>query len=462
MRVGRLLVVLAVVATACGGEDVDRSGSTDTTRSPATAGSTAVPDTQPPPLTAPATSLVEPTWPEFGDAVTLGPPDPALLPASPADEIDWTAVGRGWALIDHGAMYADPASPDERGLYLLSPDDVVYGVSALPADGSGIAVASSDGRMVLLHRSDSACTSGCSCPDDAATMTQVSGYALLDLRASSARPIIDPVEVSVCDPGVFSREVRFTTDGQGILVSETWRTSDLNHATRVRLSRVEVTSGTWSTILDEPIDASTPARRAGSWISVIEVGSGQLVTSTPDGIWLRDARGAQIRRLDAPDTSCHLARSWDAGSVLAWCPVTPGELSAPPGVPAEECYTSGLWLVPLDGTPARTLAISLDEHGDLSCWSGYVDAAPLGDWIAAQVGGDGCSDDVVVIAPDGAVTTWMPPDLADPCTESLIGVRSGAWLISADSYSSADNGIYAVTPAGSTRTQLPAGRIFVL
>ncbi len=118
--------------------------------------------------------------------------------------------------------------------------------------------------------------------------------------------------------------------------------------------------------------------------------------------------------------------------------------------------------MPLDGTPARTLAISLDKHGDLSCWSGYVDAAPLGDWIAAQVGGDGCSDDVVVIAPDGAVTTWMPPDLADPCTESLIGVRSGAWLISADSYSSADNRIYAVTPAGSTRTQLPAGRIFVL
>lgn len=467
MRHRTALVVLAVLVAACG--DGNRSQPTPGSDAPPVTSApssepvptTAVPST--PPVTAPPTSVVESTAPPADEGVTLGAPAPALLPASPPDEIDWSTVGPGWLLIDHpwgyGGPYVEPATLDERGLYLVSPDGLVSGASALRTDGSRVVSASEDGRLVLLERYDPVCEAGCECPADAAVTSQAYGYALLDLSTTTLRPLVDPVAVSVCEPGVFVREVDFTVDGTGIWVSETWST-EAYRVERVRLSRVEIASGAWTTIVDEPVDVDQAAAPSTWGISTVELDDGRIIVTTRAGTRLLDRGGEPLRELAAPDT-CELVRPWDANHVLARCTVPPGAYPAPPDVSPEECRTSGLWLIAIDGSPAQPLAIPLDERGFLSCWAGYADAAPLGDWLAVGVGGDGCSDDVVLISADGSVTPWMPADLATSCTEVLLGVRNGAWLLGA-SPESGDRGIYEVTPDGSTLIDLPSGEIIVL
>ncbi len=466
-------VLLAAVVAACG--DSDDPGSTSgitsssvtssTFAEPSTTSTRAVaPDaTNPPTTSTPDTGVVESTVSTPEGAVTLGAPDPALLSALPSDAIDWTAVGPGWLLIDHpmghGGPFVEPTTLDQRGLYLVAPDDTVYGVSALPSDGSRIVAVSNDGRQVLLESNDQACADGCSCPDDAAVMSQAYGLVLLDLTTTGMQPVIDPVPVSVCRPGVFRREAEFTANGRGIWVSETWYTDD-SRPMNVRLSRVELITGAWVTIIDEPVAIDETAAPSSWSISVVELVDGRIVTTTDDGAWLREADGAAIRELDTPGTSCTLDRAWGADDVVARCMVPVGEFPAPPEVPTDQCRTSGLWSIPLDGSVARPLAIPFDDRGYLQCWAGYATAEQIGDELAVQVGGDGCSDDVVLFSAEGVVTRWVP-DFEGSCTESLFGVRNGAWLIGAWPEDGAGF-VYEVTGDGVTRLELPSGQIIVL
>ena len=192
---------------------------------------------------------------------------------------------------------------------------------------------------------------------------------------------------------------------------------------------------------------------------MVELDDGRIVVDTPTGSWVRGTDGSPLRELDVPHAGCELQRIWDADHVLARCPASASEFPLPPDVPVDQCPASGLWLVAVDGAPPQLLAVPLN-NGYVDCWSGYGRAEQLGDELAVGVGGDGCSDDVVLIAADGTVTRWLP-DFADSCTESLLGVRGQAWLISA-SPEDGDTVVYEVTPEGSTRIELPPGWITVI
>lgn len=335
------LVVLVAVVAACGDGNglQSRLGSTPPPIADAASAepvpTTAVPPTQP--ITAPPTSRLEPSGPAVGDAVAFGAPDASLLPASPPEAFDWGSVGPGWLLIEHppGGIFSDPVTLDERGLYLVSPDDVVYAVSALPTDGSRIATVSQDARPVLLERYDPVCADGCTCA------------------------------------------------GGAIWVSATWSTVDYL-VDRIRRGRVEISSGSWTTILDEPVEVDEAAPPSTWAISFVGLEDGRIVTATGAGARLRRPDGTPTRELAAPPSPCELLRVWDAEHVLARCAVPPGAYPAPPEVAAEDCHTSGLWLLALDGSPAQPLAIPLDEDGNLSCWAGYADAQPLDDWLAVS------------------------------------------------------------------------------
>ena len=486
MRIRPVLVVLAVVAAACadsGGGDTapgstpELSVVTSTATAGPTSSSTSAPATSQPtaPSTGPdttpgTTSALEPISPS---PVTLGPPDAALLPALPPDRIDWPAVGRGWLLIDHpfgyGGPFVEPITMNRRGLYLVTPGSVTYGASALPSDGSRIAAVSDDGRQVLLELFDPVCSDGCECPggppvtvatdeqrDDRDRQQQAFGYVLLDLPTTTLRPIIDPVAVPVCNPGVFHRAVDFTSDGRGIFVSETWFTEDQARATRVRLSRVDLTTAAWTTVLDETVEADEEtedrqygaghAPRSSWWISVVELDGGWIVTGTPSGMWVRQPDGASVRELVAPDGSCAVERVWDRDHVLARC------------LPADDCPTSGLWLLALDGSAAEPLAVQAGDDGELRCWLSYQGAERIGDVLAVQVEGDGCSDQVIFISADGEITDWDPV-VDNACGETLVGTRHDAWMIEARPESDPWPVVFEVTGEGSTRIELPSGQI---
>ncbi len=479
MRWRVALVVLAVAMVGCGGGagEPDTSLGPDSApatnavspppttgavraepSSPTTAAPITPPDSTTQPTIPPSTGVVEPN---LAGAITLGPPDPALLAASPPSEIDWAAVGPGWLLIDHPMGWLVPTDPptlDRRGIYLVAPDDTVHGVSALPNDGSWPSDVSSNGRQVLLQQFDDACAEGCECPADMAVEAQAYGYALLDLPTTSLRSVIDPVSLSVCGANPFSREVGFTTDGTGIWVAETWYNGDY-HATRVRLSRVDIATGAWTELLAESVEVDETEPHSSTEISVVELDDGRIVVGTPTGSWVRGADGSPLRELDVPRAGCVLQRIWDVDHVLARCPASASEFPLPPDVPVDQCPASGLWLVARDGASAQLLAVPLN-NGYVYCWSGYSSAEQLGDELAVGVGGDGCSDDVVLIAVDGTVTRWLP-DFADSCTESLLGVRGAAWLISASPEDGATV-VYEVTPQSSTRIELPPGWITVI
>jgi hypothetical protein len=132
---------------------------------------------------------------------------------------------------------------------------------------------------------------------------------------------------------------------------------------------------------------------------------------------------------------------------------------APDG-PGEQCRTSGLWLLALDGSPARPLAVPFDERGYLSCWAGYTTAEPIGEALAVQVSGDGCSVWVDLISADGRVTPWRPETI-DVCTELLLGVRNGSWLIEARP-EGPGGAVFEVTGDRSFIVDLPSGEVFAL
>lgn len=468
MRVLHLFAAVGIAVAACAGDEATTttsgSAASDTTVAmsdpttdppPATVpGSITVPPTTVPPTTDPPRSGAEPgsSWPP---GLVLGAPAPSLLAARPREEIDWPAIGPGWLVVDRSER-------DQRGLYFVSPDDQVFTASALPADASRIVAVSRDGRVVVLEESDQACADGCSCPDDAEVLAAPFGYLWLDVTTTELRSAIEPTPVSVCDAARFERAVGLSIDGAAIWVRDSWL-SEQFRLERVRLTRVELVGGRATTIVDERLDTGSPDsdEPGARWgISMLELDDG-LVVATPSGTVFRPADGTSTRSLDVPDTGCQLVDEWDAGRVLARCVVPAGLHPTPEGVPVEQCHPTGLWALALDGSAAQPVAVRLDQHGHVECFTGYAGAERIGDSLALQVGGDGCSDDVDLIAADGVVTRWSPPS-RDSCTETLVGQRNGAWLIATWPDHAGPLVVYEVTLEASTPLGLPEGDVIVL
>jgi hypothetical protein len=402
-------------------------------------------------------SPVEPSVPLADGPVTLGAPHWALLPASPPDQIDWEIVGPGWLIVDHpfgyGGPFIDPTTLDRRGLYLVSPDNDVFAASALLSDGSWIADVSNDGRQVLFRLFDPVCADGCS--SDMPVTAEEFGYAILDLPTTTLRLVIDPVTQWHFEPD-FSRRATFTDDGQGLWVSETSLAEHGWKVTRVRLSRLDLASETWITILDETTDLDLLAtfgdRTDHGHASVVELPDGRLVTESPTGVWLRDPDGVGLARLNAPETSCVLTRLWDSDHVVVRCQVPDFALAG--------CWTTGLWLVALDGSPYTPLAVPVDHDGTLACYYNYFDATQLGDTVAVQAGeGEGsCGHDVVFLT-DDSIHPWEP-DVTSPegcIDEWLLGVRNGAFLITTGVGATFEVGLHGDTPI-----PLPNGEVVLI
>lgn len=347
----------------------------------------------------------------------------ALLNASPATEINWGSVGPGWIALDHpGTFYTDPPSLDQRGLFLVAPDNEVFAVSALPSDGGDLVDVSADGRFALL-----------SGPYDHAVGAV--SYGVLDLRTTSFHTVISAADAP--------RTAWFSPDGTSLWAST-------NDPDRVRLDRIAVSDGTRTTVLDELSDGSS------EWmvrsVSVAELGSGDIVTASPSGVWRRQHDGAPIQQLDAPATHCSIRKFWNDRQILVSCRV----LDAPPGA----LGASGLWLVATDGGPVEVLA--LPEEGPEFWSTNYLDAERLDDVLAIAAGIDeGECSRHVLIGTGGDTTRWVPP-VDEPCDESVWGVRNGRWLMVAGNPAWGWRELFEVSETTSMPIQLAEGSVILI
>lgn len=455
-----LAAALMWSSAGCDGDDAVSTVTTDaaaatTTSSSSTAGTTT-------PASTPATSAASATTTPTDDAngvVVLGPPADGLVPARPGAEIDWKAVDLGWLLVDHpgwGVERTDPPRLDRRGLYLVTPDDQVFGVSALPTDGSMVVDVSSDGRRVLLQSFEE--LPGGFCSSDAPVDVDQYGYVIVDLTTTERRTVVPPVRQSCIDAPMI-RRASFGVDAWTVWVSDTWRGDDWQQVVRHRISRVDVDDGTWTTVLDEhagtvPADYGfDPPGRLDP--TIVELADGRLATTSLSGVWLRDVSGTPLYPLSTPDERCSLVEAWDDGQLVAHC-------AAPPQADLG-CWTNGLWLVPADGSPSSLLAIPLDDNGEAACFSGYHWAEQLGDAIAVQAShGEGeCTAHVEFLDGDG-VRQWAPT-VVDSCDEQLLGVRNGAWLLTAQAYEQPDRFIVEVALDGTERiVPAPSGSVVAI
>ncbi len=438
------------------------SSSTAATTTPAsTPGSSATAATTMP-VSAPASSAAGATTTPTDDAngfVVLGPPGAGLVPARPGAEIAWEGVGFGWLLVDHPGWAIAPTDPprlDRRGLYLVSPDDQVFGASALPTDGSMVVDVSSDGRRVLLQLFEE--PPGGLCSSDAPVDIDQYGYAIVDLTTTERRTVVPPVRQS-CSDAPMIRRASFGVDGRTVWVSDTWRGDDWQQVVRHRISRVDVDDGTWTTVLDE--HAGTVPGDYGFDPpglldpTIVELADGRLATTSLSGVWLRDVSGTPLHPLSAPDERCSLVEAWNEGQLVAHC--------AAPQQPDLGCRANGLWLLPVDGSPASLLAIPLDDNGEPACFSGYHWAEQLGDAVALQAShGEGeCTAHVEFLDGDG-IRQWVPT-VADSCDENLLGARNEAWLLTAQAYEQPDRLIVQVALDGTERiVPAPSGSVVAI
>jgi hypothetical protein len=143
-----------------------------------------------------------------------------------------------------------------------------------------------------------------------------------------------------------------------------------------RLSRVPADRSRWAALVDVPLEPTGPCGR----LSFVELESGDLVTEAFDDIVLRSPDGHVLQSLHTPATDCRIVREWPDGRVLVSC--------ADPTA-GQECWTRGLWLVPIDGSEPELLVMPTGEAaaGQLAaCFFAYSDAIAL-DGAIAFVGG---------------------------------------------------------------------------
>jgi hypothetical protein len=361
------------------------------------------------------------------DAV-LGAPSLHLLEARPLDEIPWDSVGPGWLAFAYptGVFTGDTAL-DQRGLYLVDPEDRIFAVSALPADGTDLVSASWTGHVALLRGPY----------DDGLPL------GVLDLETTGFRTVVpDSENLEI---------VSLTRDGTGLLVYDLPWSNPPEPGGNIRVSLVEIADSSWTTIYEEPVVVDDLSDYYNWWVNnrggIVEMPNGDIAFGTPDGLKIGPADGGTFRSLDAPGDACSIVNAWDDETIQVRCKL--------PDPPVEcDCGPAGLWLVPTDGSTSRTLA--LPEVG--SCTS-YAKAILLGDDLAISAGfGSGECNSGVLLDLGRELGTWVPPVSDVDCNESLVGTRNNAWIITASNpYVGPDFPIrtFEVTPTDSKDIPIP-------
>jgi subtilisin family serine protease len=357
----------------------------------------------------------------------FGQPASRLLAAQPANTIPWDSVGPDWLAFAYPRrVYADPVTFDQRGLYLVDPDDRIYAVSALPSDGTDLLAVSWTGRRALLQ---GPCADGLP-------------IGVLDLETTGFRTVV-PVSGHL---DAYS----FTRDGAGLWLYDVPSSDQLEPGGSVRLSRIEIADLTRTSVFEEAVSRDDLGDYFHWWVNnrggAIELADGDVVVATPTGVWTGLDDGDAFRKLDTPYRACSVVDAWDDATVQVRCrlPETPAWC---------DCGPSGLWLVPIDGGPSTPLAIP--EQG--LCTS-YSRATPLDGKLAVSAGFDSgeCSSGVVIVDGDRA-ELWVPPDEDVRCMEHVVGIRNGAWVISAaNPYAERSPiALFEVSSAGASRVDVP-------
>jgi hypothetical protein len=431
LALGTLTLLLLA---ACGSADNAEPAVTPTTTAATTTTATTTAPTSPPPLpptTAPSseTTVPEPSPTQADDEAVLGAPAPHLLEARPSDEVPWDSIGPGWLAFTYPKLFSrDDATRDERGLYLVDPDDRIYAVSALPEaferHGIDLVSASWTGHVALLKGSYS--------------------VGVLDLETTRYRTIVhDRLET-----------VSLTRDGTGLWVYDIPRSQvQRQPGEHVRVSLVKIADGSWTTIYEEFVAFDELWDYYHWWVNnrggIVEMTNGDIAFGTPVGVKIGPADGSAFRTLDAPGDACSVVDAWDAHTIQVRCALPD---------PAFECdnydVTVGLWLVPTDGSATRTLAIP-----DVESCTTFASATPLGGDLAisAVVGSGECNSGVLLDLGQG-LDAWVPPFRDVDCNERLLGTRHNAWLVTASNpYVDRDYPIrtFEVTPTASRAVPIP-------
>jgi hypothetical protein len=370
--------------------------------------------------------------------MTFGRPAPDVLDALLTEDISWEVLGSDWLALDYPRnLYTDPPTLDQRGLYLVDPDDRIYAVSALPSDVTDVVSVSWAGRLALLR---------------GGVPTRPIG--VLDLETTAYREVLPETRELEIDI------VTFTTAGDGLWIYDIIPASQFEYLESVRVSRVDLVSGTWVTVFEESVDDGTGSDYHDYyswWINsrggVAEMPNGEIVTATQTGVWIGAQDAEPFQRLSTPDASCSVVRAWSETQVLIECEMSGGEVCDAP--------SSGLWLVPTDGRSSTMLA--LPEEG--TCIS-YHDAVPLegGLAISAVFGPGECNHHVVVVGADGH-DRWVAPVEEVRCHEQVLGLRNGAWLMIAyNPYVGPDfpMALFEASPTTATIVDIPSGWVHQL
>ena len=382
--------------------------------------------------TAPSTSTTTTPSPSTSVPSDVAPSVPFVeapldpLGARPRTDIPWPDVGEGWTLftfgVPTGALAGEPPSVPvfAYGLYLMSPQDAIYGVLGWSSGAGGVIdVDGTDVRAAVVS----------------VNFQPVEWLDLVTLEATPF-PTLTPTLGGRTD-----LRIDVSEDGASLLVTELSYDPPDGPMTRARLSRVSLDGATWQPLVDVELD---PSFRSDP-LSYLELDTGDLVTIAADEMSLRRADGEVVRPLQLPSTKCRLVGEWADGRVLVSC--------ADPSR-AEECWTRGLWLVSPGGEPAEVLAL---PTGEGACYMTYGNAFRLGTAVALDAShGEGeCETAVEVVAG----TTWQPAE-GPPCNAHLVGVREGAWLVLARSGPSLvshnqPGTLYEVAPDGTSRALTP-------
>ena len=157
------------------------------------------------------------------------------------------------------------------------------------------------------------------------------------------------------------------------------------------LIEVRRTDGSlFSTLLDRPRPADWG--KEATWVYGLE--GTTVVLADGDGVRLLSNTGEWIRDLDAPGQSCRVVRWWDDATVLTRC--------LPPEVLAylPDAYYGRLWLVPVSGAPATALTALPATPVDIVDF-GYFDAWRAGGRVFANWAGDCGAGAVDLVRADG-------------------------------------------------------------
>lgn len=203
----------------------------------------------------------------------------------------------------------------------------------------------------------------------------------------------------------------------------------------------------FSTLLNRPRPPDWS--KEASWLYGLE--GTTVVVGDGTGLSLLTNQGALIRDLDSPGVSCRPVHWWDASTVLARC-LAPEILAYEPN-----SYYGRLWLVPADGSAATALTalpaapVSIVDFG-------FSDALRVGGKVLAQWTGDCGAAGIHTVAGDGTTTPLSG--------NRLVGAPHGNLLVHRwDDCDGTPGSLHLVSPAGPVLRDLivpPSGTPGVL